>query len=184
MSQGWEPATIANDDARAVQARVVEWVRRALGDDELHNTPVRTLRFAEEAIELAQACGVDAVALHKLVDYVFSRPVGEPTKELGGCLVTLCTVAETLEVSLFTEFEKELARIQAPEVIERVRRRQSEKREVTAAALPIDCPCADWTMVDYPREAYGPSWLDGSARVREHHPGCPQNPRNGGPRPW
>ena len=113
------------------QARVVAWVRHTLGDEELRNRPVRALRFAEEAIELAQACGVDASALHKLVDYVFSRPVGEPSKELGGCLLTLYTVAETLGVSLNDEFETELVRVHSPEVIERVRRRQAEKREVT-----------------------------------------------------
>lgn len=38
----------------------------------------------------------------------------------------------------------------------------------------IECECTDWTMVGHPREAYHPSWYDGSAYPQDHHPDCPR----------
>jgi hypothetical protein len=111
------------------QERVTEWVREVFDDTTASNIPERALRAAEEAIELTQACGVDAETVHRLVDYVFGRPCGEPAREIAGCLVTLYAAASALGVDAGAEFERELTRIWQPEVIERCRRRQSEKRE-------------------------------------------------------
>lgn len=47
-----------------------------------------------------------------------------------------------------------------------------DDKAVLQQALELDCPCVNWTMVGYPASAYGPSWNDGSAYVREHHPAC------------
>ncbi len=112
------------------QVQVADWVLEALGEETAKNIPERSLRFAEEAIELTQACGVDAETVHRLVDYVFSRPVGDPAQEVAGALVTLYSAAAALGIDADEELEKELKRIWQPEVIERCRRRQYEKREV------------------------------------------------------
>lgn len=173
------------------QERVAAWVRSTLGDDDARNVPERALRAAEEVIELAQACGLGQSSLHMLVEYVFSRPVGDPKKEIAGCTVTLYAIAEALGANLESEFEIEIARIHRPEVVERVRRRQTEKREVVssdiphpdpyvtqAGDVPIDCPCTDWTIVGFPRTAYHISWFDGSPAVKEHHPACSNHPAN------
>jgi NTP pyrophosphatase (non-canonical NTP hydrolase) len=47
----------------------------------------------EEAIELAQAAGTDKAMIHKLVDFVYDRPVGEIGNELGGLGVTMLALA-------------------------------------------------------------------------------------------
>jgi hypothetical protein len=62
------------------------------------------------------------------VDYVFARPVGEAGQEIGGCMVTIYAAASALGVDADAVLEAELARIQRPEVVERCRRRQDEKR--------------------------------------------------------
>lgn len=123
---------------RAGQARVDSWMRVAFTKEEIANGPERTLRHVEEALELAQACNVDAATLHRLVDYVFSRPVGKPAQEIAGSMVTLYAAASALGVDAQAAFEAELVRIQQPEVIERCRRRQHEKREALAASGPIN----------------------------------------------
>jgi hypothetical protein len=119
------------------QRRVGDWMLKTFTTLEILNGPERTLRHVEEALELAQACDVDAATLHRLVDYVFSRPVGKPGQEIAGSMVTLYAAASALGVDADTEFETELKRIQQPEVIERCRRRQHEKRE----ALVPKCVC-------------------------------------------
>ena len=53
----------------------------------------RNHRFLEEALELVQSLGCTASEAHQLVDYVFGRPVGEPTQELGGAIITLHALA-------------------------------------------------------------------------------------------
>jgi NTP pyrophosphatase (non-canonical NTP hydrolase) len=122
-------------DARTDQQRVTDWVRKVFTEKEATDVPERSLRTAEEALELAQAVGVDAETLHRLVDYVFSRPMGEPAQEIAGTMVTLYAMANALGVDADAAFETELARIQEPEVIERCQRRQHEKR---AALVGLD----------------------------------------------
>jgi hypothetical protein len=114
------------------QSRVTAWVNTTFTKEEAENAPERALRTAEEAIELAQAVGVDAETLHRLVDYVFSRPVGKPEKEIAGTMVTIYAMAAAIGADAQAEFETEIVRINTPEVIERCRRRQHEKREALA----------------------------------------------------
>jgi hypothetical protein len=118
---------------RSFQRLVAEWILTTLGEESATNGAERVLRLVEEAVELAQACGVDAATVHRLVDYVFERPVGDPPKEIAGCMVTLYGAASALGVDADEEFRKELLRIQQPEVVERVRRRQQEKRAAIKA---------------------------------------------------
>ncbi len=110
------------------QSRVSTWVRKVFSEKETTDVPERALRMAEEALELAQACEVDAATLHRLVDYVMSRPVGKPAQEIAGTMVTVYALAGALGVDADTAFEVELERIQQPEVIERCQMRQHEKR--------------------------------------------------------
>lgn len=114
---------------RTDQQRVTDWVNTTFTEAEAKDVPERALRTAEEALELAQACDVDAETLHRLVDYVFSRPVGKPGSEIAGTMVTVYALATALGADAQAEFETELARINTPEIVERCRRRQHEKRE-------------------------------------------------------
>jgi len=123
------------------QDRVTAWVCSTFGEAVLANVSERALRLAEEALELTQACGLDAATLHRLVDYVFGRPVGEAGQEVAGCMVTLYAVASALGVDADAALETELARIQQPEIVARCRRRQAEKRAAMLGCDLRECAC-------------------------------------------
>jgi len=132
------------------QAKVGAWVRHVFDEATALNVPERALRAVEETIELAQACDLSAETVHRLVDYVYSRPKGEPAKEIAGRLVTVYAAAVALGVDADEELEKELVRIWKPEVIERVRRRQAEKRAATTGTKS-SCTCdSTFAMQDCP----------------------------------
>lgn len=139
------------------QSRITSWVRKVFTEAEYTNAPERSLRVVEEAIELAQACGIDADTLHRLVDYVCGRPVGDPQQEIAGCLVTVYAAAAALNVDADEALENEISRIQLPEVIDRVRRRQAEKR---AALVAVDRNPTNNPMLS----SYPWSGLDGPKR--------------------
>lgn len=71
----------------------------------------RILRFLEEAIELAHACGVDDLTLHKVEARVYGRPAGEPAKEMAQCAVTLKALAEVHRVDLIDIEVEEIDRV-------------------------------------------------------------------------
>ena len=131
----WNPT---DAEVMSLQARIGNWVLEVLGADGLHDAKERALRTVEEAIELAQACGVRREVLHRLVDYVLNRPVGDPAQEISGVLITVYSVACALGISADAALGVELQRIQRPEVMEKVRRRQAEKREALVGDLPGD----------------------------------------------
>lgn len=110
------------------QARIARWVRNVFGPEIATNKQERCLRLVEEAVELAQACEVDLAQLHKLLDYVYSRPVGDPAQEVAGTMVTLAAAASALDVDLQAVSLAEADRVETPEIIEKVRNRQAEKR--------------------------------------------------------
>ncbi len=121
--------------AKTPQARVAVWVREAFSEKAARNVQERALRAVEEIVELAQVAGVTAETLHRLVDYVFGRPPGTAKSEVAGSMVTLYAVAEALSVDADDALEAELVRLQQPEVIERCRRRQAEKRAALVGIL-------------------------------------------------
>jgi NTP pyrophosphatase (non-canonical NTP hydrolase) len=132
----WTPESDAA--VTSIQARIGNWVFETLGPESAENAQERSLRTAEEVVELAQACGVPHEVLHRLVDYVFARPVGDPAQEISGVLITLYSTANALGISADEALGAELQRIQRPEVREKVRRRQAEKREALVGDLPGD----------------------------------------------
>ena len=120
---------------KGIQKRIGCWVEETLSCEHaeagLSSLPwrkERAVRFVEEAIELAQAIGVDREQLHRLVDYVMDRPVGEVAQEVGGSMLTLYAVSEACGVDADAQALREIERVETPEVRAKVRRRQAEKR--------------------------------------------------------
>jgi len=66
------------------QDRVNAWVRSTFGDAVASDIPERALRAVEEILELAQAVKLDVATIHRLVDYVFSRPLVNLRKRSPG----------------------------------------------------------------------------------------------------
>lgn len=138
------------------QARVEPWFRACFPPAVCEDKIERTDRFIEEALELAQAGGYSRERAHALVDYVFSRPAGEPVQEVGGVMVTLAAYCIAHALDMHDAGELELARISEPAVMEKIRAKQAAKP--VGSALPVaysgapvdfewiehdggDCPC-------------------------------------------
>ena len=85
----------------------------------------RNHRFLEEALELVQATGCTQSEAHQLVDYVFGRPTGEPSQEVGGVMVTLAALCLAQQMDMHTSGETELARIWTK--VEQIRAKQAAK---------------------------------------------------------
>jgi hypothetical protein len=95
------------------QKIVSDWCAAAFGVEHASSLPQRGIRLLEEAVELAQACGCAPDMAHKLIDFVFSRPVGKISQELGGVGVTLLALAAAAGHSADGEEASEVARVLA-----------------------------------------------------------------------
>jgi hypothetical protein len=91
----------------------LDWAVRCFGAGHVYNRPIRSLRCAEEAVELAQACGVPKKTILKMVDVVYSKAPGEPLQELGGVLLTANLLCAILEAEPDHIFSVELRRVLA-----------------------------------------------------------------------
>lgn len=117
---GWGAHSLANVSPTEHTARdqrqewVHNWCVAAFGDDHAKSIEQRGIRLVEEAIEAGQAAGCSAEMIHRLVDYVFARPVGELRQEMGGVGVTLLALAQAAGVSAdaaeLAEFERVLSK--------------------------------------------------------------------------
>lgn len=112
---------------RTFQGRVRAWMVNCFSMQVCRDTTERNHRFLEEALELVQSLGCTASEAHQLVDYVFGRPVGEPRQEVGGVRVTLSALCSAVDIWEDDAAERELARIEDPEVMEKIRAKQASK---------------------------------------------------------
>jgi len=125
-----------------LQTLVRRWCVRAFGQEVADNHRERNHRFLEEALELCQSLGGTQEDAHVLVDYVYGRPVGRPVgrpqQEVGGVLITLAALCGAHPgLSMNAEASAELARINRPEVLEKIRAKQAAKaRDIPLSPLP------------------------------------------------
>lgn len=109
------------------QDRVRPWLLACFGEMIAGDREERNHRFLEEALELVQSLGCTASEAHQLADYVFGRPVGEPMQEVGGAMVTLAALCLANGLDMHAAGEIELARINAPGVLLKIRAKQAAK---------------------------------------------------------
>jgi len=107
------------------QSRVHPWMLACFGESIATDVDERNHRFVEEALELAQASGCTRSEAHQLVNYVFDRPIGEITQEVGGVMLTLAALCNAREVNLASAADVELARVWTK--IEKIRAKQAAK---------------------------------------------------------
>lgn len=134
------------------QVRCLKWILAWLNSKLVWNKQERNQRFLEEALELVQSLDMDRETAHALVDYVFGRPKGEPSQELGGVMNTIALLAETNSMSMWHAGEEELSRcwdniekIKAKQLLKPNYRKFSDRVGVydendQQAELPIDMP--------------------------------------------
>ncbi|WP_244120295.1 hypothetical protein [Burkholderia gladioli] len=134
-SQAAAPA----DAREPFQARVQPWMLECFGPTIAADRIERNHRFLEEALELVQALGCTASEAHQLVNYTFGRPVGEPSQEVGGVMMTLAALCLANTLDMHAAGETELARISAPAMVEKIRAKQAAKPKHS----PLPEPPAD-----------------------------------------
>lgn len=129
MDDSSERSTEADTQSRmppdTFQGRVLPWLMNCFGATIAADKIERNHRFIEEALELVQACGCTQSEAHQLVDYVFTRPVGQPTQEVGGVMVTLAALCLAHGVDMHDAGEVELERIWTK--AEQIRAKQAAK---------------------------------------------------------
>lgn len=88
------------DHAGIIQLDVEEWSNACFGPERLNDQHLTTVRFVEEALELAQAAGITEKEVDRIKHYVFSRPVGELRNEVGGTYITLCNLCTSFVIDM------------------------------------------------------------------------------------
>lgn len=116
------------------QYRVNVWIRKCFTPRVVEDVLERGDRFLEEALELLQATDYPKERVALLVEYVYGRPVGEPSQEVGGTMVTLAALCVATNINLDTAAEAEITRIEDPEIMWKIRRKQASKPH--GSALP------------------------------------------------
>ncbi len=112
-------------EVSSFQARVLPWLLECFGEEIASNREERNHRFLEEALELVQACGTTADEAHALVDYVYGRPVGEASQEVGGVMLTLAALCLANGLDMDAAGATELERVWGK--IDQIRRKQAAK---------------------------------------------------------
>lgn len=123
---------------RQYQEMTADWLRACFPPEAATDNEERCDRFIEEALELVQAGGYRAERAHELVDYVFTRPMGDTAQELGGVMVTLAALSNAFGLDIETEAHREMRRVRDPATMEKIRAKQAAKPK--GSALPIVRP--------------------------------------------
>ena len=115
---------------KQVQQMVWSWCRETFeGIAAWETTQERAYRFLEEAVELFQAVGMTELDAIKIVDYVYKRPVGEISQEIGGTMITLLALASQQDQCVESSMLAEYNRITQPEVQQKIRAKQLAKNQ-------------------------------------------------------
>lgn len=121
--------------ALGFQSKVGTWMGQCFDRLLYANMTERGDRLLEEILELLQAHGYDRNRVPTLVDYVYSRPVGEPDQEVGGVMITLAGFCHDAGLDMLSAGNRELDRITKPEIMAKIRAKQQSKN-----ALHFDTP--------------------------------------------
>lgn len=109
------------------QLRVRTWVLKCFGQTAALNETERGDRLLEEVFEMLQANGYDFDRIGQLRDYVAGRPAGTVSQEVGGVALTLFAFCNAIQVDLGAAAEAELARVNEPATMEKIRAKQAAK---------------------------------------------------------
>lgn len=112
--------------AKGYQQRVAA-AHHALFHDDPTDIEERRNRFAEEVNETLQAFGMTEDEAVDLVRYTWSRPVGQPEKEVGAALLTLASLCVVAGIDMAACGEADLEKLQQPETIARIRAKRATR---------------------------------------------------------
>ncbi len=109
------------------QNRVGAWVSDTFGAPATADINERGDRLLEEVLELLQAHGYDRSQIGRMADYVYGREAGVPAQEVGGVMVTLAAYCHAIGIDMQQAGERELARIEDPDIAASVRAKRKSK---------------------------------------------------------
>lgn len=107
------------------QTRTFDWLLRCFGKSIAYSRRERMQRFFEESCELVQAGGLTKEEAQALLDYTYSRPVGDLPQEIGGVQVCLASLSTATGYSLERCAEAELLRAESK--IDAIRAKHAKK---------------------------------------------------------
>lgn len=94
-----------------MQNQAAQLVDSRFGLQALISKTERAKRVVEEALELAQAVGVDQEECMLIMEHVFFRPVGEISQEHAGVMVSLLASAVANDLDLEAVTQEEIKRV-------------------------------------------------------------------------
>lgn len=92
------------------QDKIRKFVVDTFGLELADSKEERCHRFAEESLELLQACGYTKDQLQNIIEYVYSRPVGDEVKEVGGVMATLAALCSAIGTDMIKQAGNEAKR--------------------------------------------------------------------------
>lgn len=107
------------------QERVNAWLKQTFSQKIRLCKTERNHRFLEESLELIQACGCTQSEAHQIVDYVFGRPEGEKSQEVGGVMNTLAALCIAHGLDMQKAADQEMVRVWR--MIEKIQAKQITK---------------------------------------------------------
>lgn len=118
--------------------RMYNWAVKVFGKDKANDKKIRVYRFIEEALELGQSLGLtEEEALYQL-KYVYGRPVGVPSQEVGGVMTSLSVLCTINSIDPEHCAEIEYNRISSPTVIKIIKDKELKKLSVNTIDLMQD----------------------------------------------
>lgn len=128
------------------QDEVNDWMQKCFGPEIAKDVLERNHRFIEEAIELVQSLDCPKEDVQMLLDYVYSRPKGNPKQEVGCVMVTLAALSTAIDIDTSEAGEEELKNIWTK--IDKIREKQKTKPK--NSPLPTDHkPIPQWKPVKH-----------------------------------
>lgn len=110
--------------------RALKWAEEMFGLIAL-DPRERTMRFLEEAIELAHASGLEVSMVEAITGRVYGSPQGLLTREIGQSLMTLEILAKNLGIDADHEASEEFQRVQ------RIPKKEWQRRHAAKVAIGI-----------------------------------------------
>jgi len=162
------PEGVGTMEGVAFQYRVAPWMRACFGPEISNDRLERGDRALEEMLEMLQSGDYPRERVAALTEYVYSRPKGDPHQEVGGVMVTLAAYCLAHNLDMHAAGEDELARINTPETIAKIRAKQAAKPTGSALPVAIAAPAQPVTVKGEPvahMTEQDALWLDAKGTV-------------------
>ena len=121
-----------------LKTRIAAWIRTCFGTANLLSRHERAARVVEEAIELAQAEGLDIEIVKRIARRVYDRAIDEPEREAAGVGLTLLAWHFMNDSDPIEVMDREMRRVEAIDPAHFRAKHQAKVDAGTGAAMIPD----------------------------------------------